>query len=556
MIQRRAFNGWKKLVVIEKYRKEHQNHQNEIRNESLANRRAVEFYHKTLREKFFNCWKKYIKNELLKKKINNDKNNVKNRMQHFLEAAKDDRSLVDDTTFDDNGNSTSRTVNSTISNIQKRPASRINLQKKIAKNKALNNDQFELEKFKANQPAVDYDKKVKNMLQPWLKNQTAEIFDSRFKAQEKILNEQSKMIKEQKRMIEELKFQQNQLAFKEQISLLEEIKARQIELEKLQKAEYAQEKKLLKIKSQTNKIEIQHDNNSQRETDDENSNKHHPDESKIESTRSVKQIFNPIAVKMDERARQREKLKKEREEKRKQSERQKLELIKAQEEERIKIEEEEKQKKMEELKEKKKLQKIQEEKKNLELLKDKELNQKADEFYKKHLLRFYGLNGFKKLIELRDRKMALANGHYGKKIMKLVFSNWNILIRGELIVKQKKADQFYHKILLKNAFFNGLKQFKQSLLIGNAKAIRFYNYSIKLKLFQNWQIYANSEREKSQCYEIMIAEHNSLRIRKKYFKMFKEYPEEIKKYRARQKRLDQLRNKVKEMIPDYQVSDQ
>lgn len=168
------------------------------------------------------------------------------------------------------------------------------------------------------------------------------------------------------------------------------------------------------------------------------------------------------------------------------------------------------------------------------------------------MLRFYGLNGFKKNIEQRDKKYALADGHYRNKIMKLIFVDWNILIKGSVIVKQKKADLFYQKFLLKNTFFNGLKQFKQSLLIGNAKATRFYNYNIKVKLFHNWQIYIAGEREKAKRYEILIAEHNLLRITAKYFKMFREYPDEAKKFRARQKRLDQLRNKVKELIPDYQ----
>lgn len=54
---------------------------------------------------------------------------------------------------------------------------------------------MELENLKSKQQPVDYEKKVKSLLKPWLKNQTAEIFDNRFKAQEKILNEQSKMIK-------------------------------------------------------------------------------------------------------------------------------------------------------------------------------------------------------------------------------------------------------------------------------------------------------------------------------------------------------------------------
>lgn len=130
----------------------------------------------------------------MKKKINQDKNNVKNRIQHFLEAAKEEKSLVEETTLDQNEELTSRTVNSIYSN--RRPTSRISLPKKKVKSKESAQDpDTEFESFRSKQPPVDYEKKVKNMLQPWLKNQTAEIFDNRFKAQEKILNEQSKMIK-------------------------------------------------------------------------------------------------------------------------------------------------------------------------------------------------------------------------------------------------------------------------------------------------------------------------------------------------------------------------
>lgn len=147
--------------------------------------------------RYFENWKKYIKNELLKKKINDDKKNVKCRIQHFLEAAKDDTlSQVDDTESNYNGYTTNRTINSVVSNLPKRPRSRINLSKKKTHQQLSNEQEIkEFENFQAKQPPVDYEKKVKNLLKPWLKNQTAEIFDNRFKAQEKILNEQSKMIK-------------------------------------------------------------------------------------------------------------------------------------------------------------------------------------------------------------------------------------------------------------------------------------------------------------------------------------------------------------------------
>jgi len=101
---------------------------------------------------------------------------------------------------------------------------------------------FDLE----NQNPIDIDKKVKELMAPFVKGNLGSKFENRFRAQEKILQEQHEMIKDQKRMIEEMKYEQNQVAFKEQIALLEEIKKKQLDLEEMQKSQYKQEKKLLR----------------------------------------------------------------------------------------------------------------------------------------------------------------------------------------------------------------------------------------------------------------------------------------------------------------------
>ena len=110
---------------------------------------------------------------------------------------------------------------------------------------------------------------------PWVKSPfNMNKFDNRFKAQEKLLHEQPDMIKDQQKLIEEMKFQQSQVAFKEQIALFEQIKAKQVwcnflmlfyvlnyyifcclklELENMQKMQYKQEKRLLKQQSNIQK---------------------------------------------------------------------------------------------------------------------------------------------------------------------------------------------------------------------------------------------------------------------------------------------------------------
>lgn len=162
------------------------------------------------------------------------------------------------------------------------------------------------------------------------------------------------------------------------------------------------------------------------------------------------------------------------------------------------------------------------------------------------------MNGFKQLIEQRNEKLKMACKHHSLKVCGKIFISWKIVARTEAAVKEKIADQFYAKFLLKNYYFSGVKLFKQALAIEMAKAGRFYRYNIKLKLFQNWKVYTNSERKKSREHEHLIERHNLNRIVRKYFRVWKDYPAELRRLKAREKRLEELRNRVREFIPDFE----
>ncbi len=99
------------------------------------------------------------------------------------------------------------------------------------------------------------------------------------------------------------------------------------------------------------------------------------------SNQSGKKI-DPFSKNMEERARIREQMKREREEKRKKIEIERLEQLKAQQEEKLKVEEEERRKKNEEAKAKRNIQKQVEEKRNAEKIKEQESLAKADTFYR------------------------------------------------------------------------------------------------------------------------------------------------------------------------------
>ena len=129
---------------------------------------------------------------------------------------------------------------------------------------------------------------------------------------------------------------------------------------------------------------------------------------------------------------------------------------------------------------------------------------------------------------------------------------WRIASRSEVSVKEKIADEFHARYLLKHYYFNGIKLFKQSLQIELAKAGRFYRYHIKVKLFHAWQVNSRDEREKSVRDELAAERHDLMRIHKKYFKEWREFPNEMRRLKAREKRLQELRSKVKEIVPDFE----
>lgn len=162
------------------------------------------------------------------------------------------------------------------------------------------------------------------------------------------------------------------------------------------------------------------------------------------------------------------------------------------------------------------------------------------------------MNGLKKLRNERREKLAMAVQHHTNKITGRVMIAWRVVARSEMSVKEKLADEFHARLLLKHYYFNGIKMFKQSLQIEMAKAGRFYRYHLKVKLFHAWREWSRDEREKSVRDELSAERHDLMRVKVKYFKEWREYPTEMRRVRARQKRLEELRNRVKEIVPDFQ----
>jgi hypothetical protein len=170
---------------------------------------------------------------------------------------------------------------------------------------------------------------------------------------------------------------------------------------------------------------------------------------------------------------------------------------------------------------------------------------------RKYLLRYYCMNGLKKLLNQSNILMEKASKHYETVLFVKIIKAWQMSTRESMSIKIQLADNFNQKRMLKT-YFNGMKNFKQSLQIEAAKANRFYKYHVKTKLFDAWRIYTRQEKNKAVEYNQLVEEHNRSRLLSKYFQVWKTYPADMKRLKERQKRLDELREKVKQMIPDYE----
>lgn len=160
------------------------------------------------------------------------------------------------------------------------------------------------------------------------------------------------------------------------------------------------------------------------------------------------------------------------------------------------------------------------------------------------------MNGLKQLMHQRVIKIHQAETKYAKTILSKVTNAWRFHTLQVVTLKQEIADDFNHNRLLRT-YFKSLKNSKQAAQISAAKATRHYKYRLKAKLFEAIRNYTTNEIWRGQENEVALKDHNDKRIVSMCFRMWKMFPAEMKRERERQKRLEDLRSKVREMIPDY-----
>ncbi|KAM9301124.1 coiled-coil domain-containing protein 191 [Morus bassanus] len=264
---------------------------------------------------------------------------------------------------------------------------------------------------------------------------------------------------------------------------------------------------------------------------------------------------HPILKAMEERATQRAERRKKLEEAKQQREEEKLAQLKAEEEARQRKEAEEKEAQQEKRREERRQQKLKELEKQRRLEKERQLQKKARDHYEKVLLRKLGMLPWKRLKEQAQENLLVAQRHHCLGLQRKCLMTWLQHTQESLVEKMSRAEDFYSHALLRWVFRNWLK-YKNYLSTLEERASILHATCLMRKYFWAW--FDLIMEEKSTLWEkLKIAtEHSNKRLMLNAFKAWRQYPLLMKKEREREERRNQLRRRVAEILPDFDMTEE
>ncbi|NP_001414694.1 coiled-coil domain containing 191 [Rattus norvegicus] len=269
------------------------------------------------------------------------------------------------------------------------------------------------------------------------------------------------------------------------------------------------------------------------------------------SKRTLKQPTapHPLLKAMEERAIQRAERRQILAERKKKQEEDKLAQLKSQEEERQKKDAEEKEAQLERKREEKRLKKMKELEKQKRIQRSQELEAVAKGHYEKTLLRKRGLEPWKRLRVQSKQNTEVAEEHHSLTSQRKCLLSWLQYSQERLATMTAKADQFYSQLLCRRVI-RGWLQYVSDV---EEEVRKLCVYLLQKKTFKAWLSTVKELEMESQKKLKVAAEHCDRKILRVTLEMWKAFVKLTKEDRVREERRDQLRRKVAEILPDFQM---
>ncbi|XP_043265345.1 trichohyalin isoform X2 [Colletes gigas] len=240
---------------------------------------------------------------------------------------------------------------------------------------------------------------------------------------------------------------------------------------------------------------------------------------------------------------------------------------------RVKLAEESRRKKLEEQERKAEADRIEEEQKNRriqheeelernrqrkeeeqnrqrEIEKLKNLNNMADVFHRKYLLRHYVIEPLIILVEEKKSNIKKVDNHYRKNLIRKVFiaRKGNTETRSTIIIET--AEVYYNRSLIRKVFENWKKMAKETRL-NYQVAIDFCNMKLLDRYFKSWKIIAFELKIQYEKKKKLAINHYELNLKTRYFHTWKKYLVIAVHIKESEKRKNELRQLVQTVIPDF-----
>lgn len=266
---------------------------------------------------------------------------------------------------------------------------------------------------------------------------------------------------------------------------------------------------------------------------------------------SRRQMMAPhrILKAMEERAVQRAERRRILAERKKKQEEEKLAHLKALEEECRKREAEEKKALLEKKREEKRLKKMKELEKQKRIKRNQQMEAIAKEHYERVLLKKKGLEPWKRLRIQSKQNMQVAEGHHCLTLQRKCLLAWLLHSQEILASKTARADQFYSQVLLRKV----IRSWLQYLTDLEKEIRKLHRHFLQKKIFRAWFNMVREAKIDSQSKHEIAVEYNNRKILWNMFQTWKAFTRFMKEERVREERREQLRRKVAEILPDFQM---
>ncbi|XP_063240439.1 trichohyalin isoform X2 [Bacillus rossius redtenbacheri] len=257
-----------------------------------------------------------------------------------------------------------------------------------------------------------------------------------------------------------------------------------------------------------------------------------------------------IALRMEERRKERERRWQQIKENKRQLEEEKRKKLSEEEAERKRTEEEEKMRRIVEFRERRRIEKENELKKQRERENLQELLSRATNYYNRHLLRRYGLGGWLALMKMRKHQLDRAIAHHETKLLRKHVTTWRRFALQSAASKIEMANAHYEHRLLQLCFRFLLMAYDDRVR-RNQVASDFRELKLLERAFSRWHQWTCRRHVEMAFRDARAVEHAERRLLARCVRRWRLFPAEMRELREREARKSVWRRKVQEVLPDY-----